>query len=112
MGCTIDMKDFTIVTNYNLDLSGSFNPLDKFSIEAKIKLGQSELLERRKKVDELFALGLNAYADGEYLKAIEYWEQALEIDPKFTLAKEYIETTREYLELQKEMEEKQEGIRG
>jgi tetratricopeptide (TPR) repeat protein len=111
LGSTLEMKQFSIVANYNLDLSGSFNPLDKFSIEAKIKLGHEDEMERRKKVDSLFARGLEAYANGDYLLALEYWEEALELDPQFTLAREYIETTRKYLELQDEMEEKQENIK-
>ena len=110
LGCTVDMQDFSIVTNYNLDLSGSFNPLDKFSVEVKIKIGNKENLKKQKQVDDLFAQGLDAYARGDFFLAIELWEKALEIDPKFLLALEYIETTKKYLELQDEMEEKQENI--
>lgn len=111
VGCAVEMKEFSIVTNYNLDLSGSFDPLDKFSIEAKIKLGHEDEMILQKELDRLFAKGLEAYANGNYLLALEYWGKALELDPKFLLAKEYIETTKKYLELQEEMEEKQEGIK-
>ncbi|MBN1695995.1 MAG: UPF0164 family protein [Spirochaetales bacterium] len=107
LGCSIDVNEYSLVTNYNLDLSGSLNPVDKFSIEAKIRLGYKEKLARERQVDEYFALGLEAYAVGNFTQAISYWEMALELDPKFLLALEYIDTTKKYLDLQQEMEEKQ-----
>lgn len=111
LGCAVEVKQFSIITNYNLDLSGSFNPLDKFSIEMKIKLGHEDEILRQKEIDNLFARGIEAYANGNYILALEYWEKALELDPEFILAQEYIETTKKYLELQEEMEEKQENIK-
>ncbi|MBN2443584.1 MAG: UPF0164 family protein, partial [Spirochaetales bacterium] len=110
LGCSVDMNNFTIVTNYNYDLTASLNPIDKFSVEVKVKLGEQESIKKQKEVDTLFAQGLDAYARGDYWAAIELWEKALELDPKFLLARDYIETTKKYLELQKEMEEKQENI--
>lgn len=111
MGSSIDMKQFSIVANYNLDLSGSFNPLDKFSVEAKIKLGHEDEMVRRQEVYNLFSLGVEAYANGDYLLALQYWEEALKLDPDFLPAKEHIETARKILDLQEEMEEKQEDYK-
>ena len=105
LGCAIEMNDFSFIANYNLDLSGSLNPIDKFSIEAKIKFGYKKKIERQKQVDKLFADGLEEYAKGNVIQAINYWEMALVLDPKFTLVREYIETANLYLELQKQMEE-------
>ncbi|GAG86404.1 unnamed protein product, partial [marine sediment metagenome] len=36
IGSTIDLEKISFIVNYNLDLSGRLNPLDKFSIEAKL----------------------------------------------------------------------------
>jgi hypothetical protein len=110
IGCNLDFPDVTLVVNYNLDLSGSVNPLDKMSIEAKIKLGYRAYENKLKQVDELFAKGIESYANGSFAEAIRYWEMALELDPKFTVAAEYIKTTRDYLDLQVQMEEKQKII--
>ena len=107
IGCNLDFPDLSLVANYNLDLSGSVNPLDKMSIEAKIKLGYREYENKQKQVDELFAKGIESYAKGNFAEAIRNWEMALSLDPKYTLAEEYIKTTRDYLDLQVQMEEKQ-----
>ncbi|MBN1410044.1 MAG: UPF0164 family protein [Spirochaetales bacterium] len=107
IGAALDLNEVQIVTNYNLDLSGSLNPADKFSVEAKIKLNYKEHMQLRQKVDELFAKGLEAYAEGDFKLALEYWEETLKLDPKFSIALEYIETTRKFIDLQKDMEDKQ-----
>jgi len=74
------------VLNYNLDLSGRLNPLDKFSIEAKLNLGDKGRLAERGQVDELYLNGLESYAQGRLAEAIAFWQQALEIDPGFAPA--------------------------
>ncbi|MBN2737774.1 MAG: UPF0164 family protein [Spirochaetales bacterium] len=104
MGWTLDLSDIKLIGNYNLDLSGSLSPVDKFSIEAKIKLGFKEEMEKSEKISSLMAQGLEAYTKGEYAQAIYYWEKILEIDPNFTPAIEYIETTRKSMDLQQQME--------
>lgn len=106
-GFSLDLDDKSFTANYNLDLSGSVNPADKLSIEARIKLGYAQQIARQKKIDDLFALGLEAYAEGNFAQAILLWEEVLSLDPKFLVVRNYIETTQKYLELQKELEEKQ-----
>lgn len=106
-GSTIETKYVSFVANYNLDLSGSINPLDKFSIEAKISLGDDGRYTTQRKVEELYANGLEAFAKGDYDQAIAEWKKSLIINPNFTPAKEGIETAEKRLELQKEMEKRQ-----
>jgi tetratricopeptide (TPR) repeat protein len=100
IGAALDLRKVSFVLNYNLDLSGRLNPLDKFSIEAKLNLGDRGRQAERKQVDELYLNGLEAYAQGNLEQAIELWEQALAIDPGFTPARENIATARKALELQ------------
>jgi len=111
LGCAVKMSQFSIVTNYNLDLSGSFNPIDKFSVEVKIRLGHREEIKKQQAVDKLFAQGLKAYANGNYLLALDFWEKTLDLDPTFLIAQKYIDITKKYIELQEEMENKQEDIK-
>jgi len=106
VGSALDLKKVSFVVNYNLDLSGRLNPLDKFSVEAKLNLGDKGRLAQRNRVDELYLSGLEAYAKGDITEAIRLWETALEIDPKFLPAKENIETARAALRLQQQMEER------
>jgi hypothetical protein len=110
VGCDIDFPDISILANYNLDLSGSVNPLDKMSVEAKIKLGYREYENKLQQVDDLFAKGVEAYAKGDFSSAVSLWQKALEIDPKFTIAADYIKTTSDYLELQKQMKDNQKAL--
>jgi hypothetical protein len=103
VGSTIDLSKVSFVLNYNLDLSGRLNPLDKFSIEAKLKLGDRGRLAERDRLDELYLNGLEAYATGRLAEAIAFWEQVLQIDPGFAPARENIETAQKALKLQLEM---------
>lgn len=106
IGSTIDLEKISFIVNYNLDLSGRLNPLDKFSIEAKLNLGDSGRLAQQIRIEELYLSGLEAYAQGALTEAIKYWEMVLEIDPSFIPARENIETALKALELQKKMEER------
>jgi hypothetical protein len=103
VGSTLDLGQITFTANYNLDLSGSINPVDKFSIEATVNLGDSGRASQRKQVDELYASGLEDFARGEFERAISEWEAALKLDPHFKPADEAIATAKKRLELQKEM---------
>jgi hypothetical protein len=106
-GGTINFKKISFIVNYNIDLSGGFNPLDKFSIEAKINLGDRGRFEMQRKVEKLYADGLEAYSKGNYEEAISFWEEALKLDPDFAPAKENLEALQKRLELQKELEDRQ-----
>jgi hypothetical protein len=109
VGSTIDLQKVSFVLNYNLDLSGRLNPLDKFSIEAKLNLGDRGRLAERGRLDELYLNGLEAYAQGRLAEAIVFWQQALEIDPGFAPARENIDTAQNALKLQQELEQQLEA---
>jgi tetratricopeptide (TPR) repeat protein len=109
VGAEVDLRTVSFVLNYNLDLSGRLNPLDKFSIEAKLNLGDRGRLAERTKVDELYLSGLEAYAQGNLQKAIELWEQALILDPGFQPARDNITTARKALDLQNRVFEETQG---
>jgi hypothetical protein len=109
VGAAVDLRKVSFVLNYNLDLSGRLNPLDKFSIEAKLNLGDRGRLAERTRVDELYLSGLEAYARGSLQEAIELWEQALALDPGFQPARDNISTARKALELQNRVFEETQG---
>jgi tetratricopeptide (TPR) repeat protein len=103
LGAIVDLKKVSFALNYNLDLSGRLNPLDKFSLEAKLNLGDRGRLAARNQVDRLYLDGLEAYAMGNLEEAISLWEQALSLDPGFQPAKDNIATARKALELQNQV---------
>ena len=109
IGGTLGLEKVTFTANYNLDLSGSVNPVDKFSIEAKLNLGDGGRASQRRQVDELYANGLEAFAKGEFERAISEWQAALDIDPEFRPAIDSIGTARKRLELQKQITDHQQG---
>ena len=107
LGATVDLDEVSFIINYNLDLSGRVNPLDKFSVEAKLNLGDGGRLALQKRVDELYANGLEAYAQGDFEQAVRDWEEALKLNPKFLPARENLDTLKERIDLQKQIETRQ-----
>jgi tetratricopeptide (TPR) repeat protein len=105
IGSSVDLKKVSFVLNYNLDLSGRIDPLDKFSLQAKLNLGDRGRLAEQTRIDELYLNGLEAYAEGDLEEAIDFWEHVLEIDPSYTPARANIETAQKALEQQSDMEE-------
>jgi hypothetical protein len=104
LGTTIDLGQVSFVVNYNLDLSGQLNPVDKFSVEATFDLGDFGRAKRLNDIEELYLLGVKEYANGEYEKALAYWREVLALDPKYLPARENIETVQKAVDLQREME--------
>lgn len=68
---------------YSLDLTSSLNPLNKFSLSMKLVLGDLGRAEKSAEVDRLYSLGLQAYTEQNWEKAIEIWEECLKIDKRF-----------------------------
>ncbi len=104
LGSSVDLENVSFIVNYNLDLSGRLNPLDKFSIEAKLNLGDRGRLAQRNQIDDLYLSGLEAYAQGDLQEAIRFWEQVLDLDPTFSPARENIDTALTAIELQEKMD--------
>ncbi len=106
LGATFDLAAITvaplgIVATYNLDLSGRAGPVDKFSVEAKVNLGDRGRSALAQRAEELFLLGVEQYADGNYAGAVELWRQVLEIDPAHQAAADNIRTAEDALSLQR-----------
>jgi hypothetical protein len=105
LGAAIDMGminlvPLAIVATYNLDLSGKAGPIDKFSVQARVNLGDRGRGALQQKVEELFLLGIEEYSNGNYARAVEFWKQLLEIEPSHQAAAENIRTAEDALSLQ------------
>jgi tetratricopeptide (TPR) repeat protein len=88
--------------NYNLDLSGSLNPLDKFSVQAKFDLGDSGRSARAQEVDALYLQGVEEFANGNYERALALWREVLKLDPKYLPAVDDIRTVQQTMALQEQ----------
>lgn len=94
MGSEFKIKRFTFDVNYTFDLTSSLNPVNHFSLSARVALGDHGRKARRDRCDELYTKGLDEYANGNYDAAVEFWEAALKQDKSFTPAQRWIETVR------------------
>lgn len=104
LGGDIDLDYMSLILNYTLDMTTQVNSLDRFSVEAKMNLGDEGRAELRQEIDDYYIVGLEAYASGRLQRAIEYWEAALDLDPDFQPAAENLAVAQRSLNLQKEME--------
>jgi len=104
LGSNINLDYIDLILNYTLDMTTQVNTVDRFSVEAKMNLGDRGRAELRQQVDEYYIEGLEAYAQGELERAIDYWEAALTLDPTFQPATENILVARKALSLQQDME--------
>jgi len=104
LGAELSLGTLNLSMNYNLDLSGSVNPLDKLSIEAGWNLGDSGRSANAKQAESLYLQGVEEYANGHYPEAIALWEQVLQIDPKYQPAADYIRTVKQTMALQDQLQ--------
>jgi hypothetical protein len=105
LGGAVDVNDMLIVANYTLDMTTQLTSADRFSVQATMNLGDDGRIERAKRIDEYFIAGLESYANGNLVRAIEYWEAVLEIEPTHRPAEEYLRVAIKSAELQEEMRE-------
>jgi hypothetical protein len=102
VGVDVDIGTVSVSANYNLDMSALVrNPVDKFSVQARLDLGDRGRAERRQRADDLYAEGLRQFSLGNLESAIEVWGQLLAIDPKYTPARKYIAVAKATLETQR-----------
>lgn len=88
MGSAVLVDTILVDINYTLDLLTQLQPLNRVSVGAKFNFGDQGRGERAKKVEALYLAGLEAYAKGETDVAIQNWEAALKLDPRYDPAKE------------------------
>lgn len=92
LGSEFKIKKFIFDVNYTFDLTSSLNPVNHFSLSARIALGDHGRKLKQERCDGFYTKGLDEYAKGNYQEAVKYWEQALKEDKAFTPAKKWIET--------------------
>jgi len=104
IGAALALGSLALDMNYNLDLSGSLNPLDKFSVQAKFDLGDQGRAARELQAEALYLQGVEEFAKANYAGAIALWEEVLKLDPKYTPAADNMRTAKQTLALQEQMQ--------
>ena len=95
LGTEFKVKKFIFDINYTLDLTSSLNPINHFSLSARVALGDHGRKLKRQRCDELYTKGLDEYAKGNEDAAVKYWEDALKEDKAWTPASRWIKTVEE-----------------
>ncbi len=103
IGADVALRNLTVVANYTLDLTTRLEMFDRMSVAIKVDMDTVKQLIQRDDVQSYYLDGLGAYADGDLVEAIKYWEDCLKIDPTFTPAGEMIKTARETLRIKEEL---------
>ena len=103
LGGTVDLERVSFVANYTLDLTTQLHTVDRFSIEAKLNLGDEGRMALRNRVDEYYISGIEEFASGHLEKAISYLEKALKLDPDFLPARQYLSEVRRQLKNREEL---------
>jgi len=103
VGTDIMLGDFSIQTNYTFDLASRPELFDRMSIAIRINMDTVNQILLRENAQALYFEGLSAYAEGNLLLAISYFEKAISLDPSFTPAKEMLATARASLKVEEEL---------
>jgi hypothetical protein len=101
LGASFTVNKFIVSANYTLDLASTVAPLNRFSLSAKLDLGDRGRAEIRRQTDRFYAAGLRAYSEERLEDAVANWKECLRIDPRFDPAKEAIQAAQTAMLLQK-----------
>jgi hypothetical protein len=102
VGAALTIGTLALTMNYNLDLSGSLNPVDKFSVQAKFDLGDSGRSARAQEAEAVYLQGVEEFANGNYEQALALWQEVLKLDPKYLPAADNIRTVQRTIALQEQ----------
>ncbi|MBR1638571.1 MAG: UPF0164 family protein [Treponema sp.] len=98
-GFEFEVAKIRLNLNYTLDFTSSLAPFNKFSLSAKIMLGDKGRSITAAKIDELYSEGLMFYAEEKWEEAIECWEKVLKLNRHFNPASLGIKAARYRIEM-------------
>jgi len=104
LGASVELSRVRLTANYTLDLTTQLGAVDRFSVEAAFSFGDRGRSLRRAEAEERYLDAIVAFAEGRLETAVELAEDAVDIDPAFTPAREIGETASESLRIQRELE--------
>lgn len=107
LGCDFDLLKLKMNITYSLDFTSSVNPINKFSLSAKILLGDRGRSIKEKEVDSYYLKGLDAYAKSEWQAAIDIWQESLKLDKRFDPAILGIKSAQTWIDMIQSMKDSQ-----
>lgn len=113
MGTIVGLQDFSLVANYNLDVTTQSGALDRFSVQVRFDLGDRGRDEIQDRIDELYLEALVQVAEGNLEAAAGNLQLATELDPRFGPADALLRQVERTIALERQLQETQEqGIPG
>jgi hypothetical protein len=107
VGSSILLDRMSLDINYTVDKTTQFKTIDRFSVQAKLDLGDFGREKLRKRIDDLYVRAIEAYRLGKYEQSIAFCNEGLSLDAAFTPfqeiktnAERVIKNTNAILELQ------------
>jgi hypothetical protein len=107
LGSAVDLDRISVDINYTLDLLTQLTPLNRISLGVRFNFGDQGRKVRADTVEALYLMGLDAYAEGNMIKARRYWEAAVRRDPEFEPALEGLSLIIRSQELEERINEMQ-----
>jgi len=104
-GLEFEIAKIRLNFNYSLDITSSISTFNRFSLSAKIMLGDKGRSIVDAEVDRLYQTGLKYYADAEWEKAIEIWQEAVELNKRFDPAIQGIQSAQRQIDMFKSIKE-------
>ena len=100
VGSGINLDRISIEANYTLDLATQVQPMNRVSLGVRLNLGDQGRRAMIERVEELYLVGLEAYARADFHTARTLWEEALRLDPRFEPAIEGLRIIERTLEVE------------
>jgi hypothetical protein len=104
VGSAINLDRVSIDINYTLDLLTQSQPMNRISVGIRFDLGDGGRKQKSDMVDEMYLLGLESYASGNFPDARHYWEETLRLNPRFEPAREALTMLNSREELNQRIE--------
>jgi len=105
IGSAVSLEKIAVDVNYTMDLLTQLQPLNRVSLGLRLDLGDDGRQKKADMVNELYLLGLDAFAQGKYADAKICWQEALKIDPTFEPAREGLDMLNSRQDLQGKVED-------
>jgi tetratricopeptide (TPR) repeat protein len=103
-GQAASSRGLVLDINYSLDMLSQLQPMNRLSLGIRVDLGDQGRGAKAARVDELYLEGLEAYAQSDYPRARQCWQEALELNPQFLPALENLAILEEALDVQRRMD--------
>ena len=103
VGSQVSLKNFDLMVNYTLDLATQMQMFNRLSVGIRINLDSAKGLVIRDEVQELYLNGLDEYSKGNWEVALNYLQEAKQLNSNYQPVLEAIEMINNDINLRNEL---------